>query len=57
MIFPAIWRLLPGPRWVKVLLVLLLILALFAACFRWVYPAIAPWIEVISGDPLFELES
>jgi hypothetical protein len=37
-----LWRHLPGPTAVRVLLVVLLVVAVFAACFAWLYPAIAP---------------
>lgn len=37
-----LWRALPGPAWVRVLLVVLLAAAVVAACFTWVFPAIAP---------------
>ncbi len=37
-----IWRHLPGPLPVRLLTALLLILAVVAVCFVWVFPAIAP---------------
>jgi hypothetical protein len=37
-----LWRLLPGPKAVKVLLATLLLVAVVAALFNWVFPAIAP---------------
>ncbi|HQD97979.1 MAG TPA: hypothetical protein PLO15_11305 [Propionicimonas sp.] len=40
--YGLIWRLLPGPRVVKALLALVLFLAVVAALFTWVFPAIAP---------------
>lgn len=39
-----LWHLLPGPRPVKALLALLLALAVAAALFVWVFPAIAPYM-------------
>ncbi|SEJ57000.1 hypothetical protein [Demequina mangrovi] len=42
MIFPAVWRILPGPAWLRVLFVLLIIAAVVGALFQWVYP----WFSV-----------
>lgn len=42
MIYAAIWRALPGPLVVRVLLALLLVLAVVAFCFLWLFPLIAP---------------
>lgn len=39
--YAALWRALPGPRWVRALLCLLLAAAVVAACFAWVFPAVA----------------
>ena len=39
-----LWRVLPGPAWVRVLLVLVLAVAVVAVCFTWVFPAIAPYM-------------
>lgn len=40
--YAALWRLLPGPTWAKVLQSLLLILAVVAFCFLWLFPRISP---------------
>lgn len=42
MIYSAIWRALPGPLAVRVLLALVLVLAVVAVLFVWVFPRIAP---------------
>ena len=42
MIYSAIWRALPGPLVVRVLLALGLVLAVVAVLFVWVFPRIAP---------------
>ncbi len=42
MIYSAIWRALPGPLVVRVLLVALLVAAVVAVCFVWLFPRIAP---------------
>lgn len=45
MIFPAVWRVLPGPAWVRVLLLLVLIGAIVFALFEYVFP----WFSVEFG--------
>ncbi|MFL6170933.1 MAG: hypothetical protein ACJ711_14770 [Ornithinibacter sp.] len=40
--YAALWRSLPGSSWVKALQCLVLLLALVAVCFVWVFPAVAP---------------
>jgi len=40
--YGLLWRILPGPTPVKVILAVLLLLAVVAALFTWVFPAIAP---------------
>ncbi|WP_160295424.1 hypothetical protein [Demequina aurantiaca] len=45
MIFPAVWRVLPGPAWVKALLLLLVILAIVWVLFEFVFP----WVSVEFG--------
>lgn len=42
--YGPLWRLLPGPWPVKVVLSLLLVAAVVAACFLWLFPAIAPYM-------------
>ncbi len=42
MIFPFVWRILPGPAWIRVILVLLLLAAIVVVLFQWVYP----WFSV-----------
>ena len=41
MIFPLIWRILPGPTPLKVLELLVLLAAITYALFTWVFPWIA----------------
>ena len=38
-----LWRHLPGPTVVRLLIALLLAAGVLAACFLWVYPAVAPY--------------
>jgi len=40
----TLWRLLPGPWPVKTFLSLILVLAVVAVCFLWLFPAIAPYM-------------
>ena len=42
MLYGAIWRALPGPLAVKLLLSLVLVLAVVAFCFLWLFPRVAP---------------
>ncbi|WP_180359795.1 MULTISPECIES: hypothetical protein [Miniimonas] len=44
--YAAIWRVLPGPRWLKATQALLLVLAVVAVLFLWVFPAIAPHLPI-----------
>lgn len=37
-----IWRRLPGPVWVRAVIALALVAGVVAACFTWLFPAIAP---------------
>jgi len=39
-----LWRHLPGPAAVRVLLALVLVAAVLAACFLWVFPWLAPFM-------------
>lgn len=42
--YALLWRVLPGPTWVRVLLLLLLAVAVVAVCFEWVFPRIADYM-------------
>jgi hypothetical protein len=37
-----LWRAIPGPRWLRVVVLAVAAAAVLAACFTWVFPAIAP---------------
>jgi len=41
-VYAALWRALPGRRWLKAVESLLLLLAVVAVLFLWVFPAVAP---------------
>ncbi|HWL03209.1 MAG TPA: hypothetical protein VNQ52_12680 [Microbacteriaceae bacterium] len=39
--YGALWRLLPGPAWVRALILVLLVAAILTACALWIFP----WVE------------
>lgn len=41
--YAAVWRILPGPAWVRIILLLLLVAAVVFALFTWVFP----WVDGI----------
>ncbi|EED6225885.1 DUF4175 domain-containing protein [Salmonella enterica subsp. enterica serovar Haifa] len=42
--YAALWRLLPGPWWLRVLILLVVIAAVLYALFWYVFPWISPFI-------------
>jgi hypothetical protein len=40
--YAALWRVLPGPWWVRVLILVVAAAAVLAALVYWVFPAITP---------------
>ncbi|MCB2177459.1 MAG: hypothetical protein KQH57_16745 [Actinomycetales bacterium] len=42
--YAALWRVLPGPTWLRALILVLLAAAVVVACFAWVFPALAPYM-------------
>lgn len=42
--YAALWRVLPGPVWLRAAVLVALGVALVAVCFTWVFPAIAPFM-------------
>lgn len=42
--YAVLWRALPGPLALKVVWVLLLLAAVVAVCFEWVFPLVASWL-------------
>ncbi len=42
--YAALWRVLPGPTWLRALILILLAASVVVACFAWVFPAIAPYM-------------
>lgn len=43
------FRHLPGPLWVRVLITLVVVAAVVVALFAWVFPAIAPYMPFNDG--------
>ena len=39
--YGALWRVLPGPVWLRIILVLLIVAAVVFALFTWVFP----WVD------------
>ena len=52
--YAAIWRLLPGPRWLKALEALVLALAVVAVLFTWVFPAVAENVHLFDATTVGE---
>ncbi len=40
--YGLLWRILPGPTWLKAMQAVVLALAVVAILFTWVFPALAP---------------
>ncbi|MCV2392826.1 hypothetical protein OEB99_00745 [Actinotalea sp. M2MS4P-6] len=41
-VYGMLWRVLPGPTWLKIVVLVALAAAVVAVCFAWVFPAVAP---------------
>lgn len=48
-----LWRRLPGPLPLRLLQLLLLAALVVAACFLWLFPAVAPYVPVNQGTVTF----
>ncbi|MBC7442401.1 MAG: hypothetical protein H7311_07750 [Ramlibacter sp.] len=44
--YAALWRILPGPLWVRLLLLLVLLAGVLLALSTWVFP----WVDVILNN-------
>ncbi|MCC2307873.1 hypothetical protein [Cellulomonas chengniuliangii] len=44
MMYGWLWRRLPGPAPVRVVILALAAVAVLAVCFQWVFPAVAPYM-------------
>jgi len=47
--YGALWRVLPGPAWLRVVLLLVLAAAVVLACFEWLFPVVAEYMPF--NDP------
>ncbi|MCL1870868.1 MAG: hypothetical protein FWF90_10710 [Promicromonosporaceae bacterium] len=43
--YGALWRVLPGPWWVRTLILLVLAAAIVAVCFEWVFPWVSTYVS------------
>ena len=50
--YGALWRVLPGPWFVRLLLLVLLIAIVLAACFYFIFP----WVNTLLGTPEVTVE-
>ncbi|GAB2464620.1 hypothetical protein [Xylanimonas ulmi] len=44
--YGLLWRVLPGPGWVRALILLVLAAAVVAACFTWVFPWLSDYLAL-----------
>ena len=53
--YAALWRALPGPRWLKAVEALVLLVLVVAVLFQWVFPAVSPLLpfndNTVGGAP------
>jgi hypothetical protein len=45
--YGALWRVLPGPVWLRIILLVLLIAAVISALFTWVFPWVGGLVNPI----------
>lgn len=43
--YGALWRVLPGPWWVRVIMLVVLLAAVLAVCVFWVFPWVQPYVS------------
>jgi hypothetical protein len=43
--YAALWRILPGPVWLRLIIALVLIAAVVAALMLWVFPWVLPFVS------------
>ncbi|MEJ1230789.1 MAG: hypothetical protein WDM88_09595 [Galbitalea sp.] len=43
--YGALWRVLPGPWWLRVIILVVLAAAILAVCAFWVFPLIQPYVS------------
>lgn len=42
--YAALWRVLPGPVWVRILILVVLVAAVLTACVLWVFPYVDQFV-------------
>ncbi|PFG34753.1 hypothetical protein [Sanguibacter antarcticus] len=42
--YGLLWRLLPGPAWLRVVMLVVLAVAAVMVCFEWLFPAVADYM-------------
>src|SRR5690606_17968488 len=47
LMYAALWRILPGPWWVRVLILLVMLVAVLAALAFWIFP----WVQTLIATP------
>jgi len=47
--YAALWRILPGPWWVRALILVILFAAVLVACVLWVFPFIDQFVAPIDS--------
>lgn len=45
-----LWRHIPGPLWLRIIIALLLIVAVVLALMTWVFPALSPYMPFSNGN-------
>lgn len=48
--YGALWRVLPGPWWVRVLILLVIVAAILYACVYWIFPWVQPYVSPAPPD-------
>jgi hypothetical protein len=46
MMYGLLWNMLPGPVWVRILIVLILFVAAVWVCFEWVFPWFSAYVPI-----------
>ena len=44
--YGALWRALPGPWWVRLVVVLVAVAAIVWVCFEWVFPWLSEYLQL-----------
>lgn len=51
--YSALWRILPGPVWVRILLLIILVAAVLFTLVTWVFP----WVQTLIDIPEVTIEA